>query len=408
MGERAYLRLLTVLALMLAGVVAIRAPGLGDYPTDAGPALQAIAHGHLGAFFSHQPAMGSVSLLVRAPFVVVAAALGDGRVGIYRWGALACLLAVALVAIGLSRLALRRGSGRVAPVVIVAIALLGPLVHDALYYGHPEELLTASLAVSALLAACEQRALLTGVLAGLAVASKQWALLVITPAVLVLERDRIRALLASAIVAAAATLPMIAGSLSGFRHALSYISHPQPIVTHFSWLYPLSPGGTFPVANIFGGGRPVAGHRLLGVESMLARPSILAIGLALVLMIWWLSGRRLDHQPMLECTAVVLLLRCALDPGSMGYYHYPVLLVLLALDALAGRKLPLAGLAGVAVAFVTFDRASSYLSSGAANAVYIAMTVSACVLLLERMRPMRSSIDSPLSDPRARVYARGA
>jgi hypothetical protein len=398
MGERAYLRLLTGASVLLAGVVAIRAPGLGDYPTDAGPALQAIAHGHLGAFFSHQPAMGSLSLFARAPFAAIAAALGDGQLGLYRWGALPCLLAVALVAVWLSRLALRRGSGRVAPVVIVALALLGPLVNDALYYGHPEELLTASLAVGALLAACEQRALLTGVLAGLAVASKQWALLVTPPAVLALERERIRALIASAIVAAAATLPMIAGSLTGFSHALSYISHPQPIVTHFSWLYPLSPGGTFPVANIFGGGRPVAGHRLLGVESMLARPSILAIGLGLVLLIWLRSGRRLYLQPMLECTAVVLLLRCALDPGSMGYYHYPVLLVLLALDALAGRKLPVAGLAGAAVAFVALDRASSYLSSGAANAVYITMTMSACALLLERLRPSRSSPPRPLAD----------
>ena len=95
MSERTYARVLGAGALVLAVVLASRPGTFWDYPTDAGPALAAIAHGHIGAFFAHQPAMGPLSLYLRAPFVAVAAALHDGRIGLYRWGCVPCLLAVA-------------------------------------------------------------------------------------------------------------------------------------------------------------------------------------------------------------------------------------------------------------------------------------------------------------------------
>ncbi len=386
MSERVYGRLLAVGGLALACVLAVRAPGVGDYPTDAGPALTAIAHGNLSGFFSHQPAMGSVSLFVRAPFVALGAALGDGPVGLYRWGTLPCLLAVAVIAIWLGRISVRRGSRRAAPILIVAVALLGPLVNDALYWGHPEELLTASLGIGALLAACERRALLAGVLAGLAVASKQWALLLVPPAVLVLERDRIRCLLASGSVALIATLPMIAGSMAGFRHTLSYISHPQPIVTFFTWLWPVSPSGDVRITNIFGDSRILAAHRLLSFEGAVARPLILLIGVAVPLYLWWRSGRRLSAEQMLLSTSLVLVLRCALDPGSVGYYAFALVLSLVALDALAARAVPAIGLAAAAVAFGVFDRFPSYLPDPVANAAYIAATAVTCVFLIRSVR----------------------
>ena len=58
-----------------------------DYSTDAGPALSSIADGHLSGFFSHQPAMGPLSLYLRAP-LLPRLALHDGTLGVYRWGAL--------------------------------------------------------------------------------------------------------------------------------------------------------------------------------------------------------------------------------------------------------------------------------------------------------------------------------
>lgn len=386
MSQRSYDRLLAGATLLLACVLAFRAPGVGDYPTDAGPALAAIAHGNLAAFFAHQPAMGSLSLFVRAPFAALSVALHDGLVGTYRWGALPCLLSVAVLAIWLGRIATRRGSGRLAPVLIAVLSLINPIVNDALYFGHPEELLTASLAIGALVAACEGRVTLTAVLTGLAVATKQWALLIVAPSILVLDRQRVRALITAAGVALVATLPMIIANAGSFHHALNYISTPQPVVTIFNWLYPLSPVTSVHLSNIFGDARMIEAHRILGIESTFSRPLITVLGLALPLYLWWRGGRRLRVEELLISTAIVFVLRCALDPGSMPYYHVPILLTLMALDALAGRRLPVAGFAAWGFAFVVLDRIPSYFTGGVANGAYIAASVAACVVLARRLR----------------------
>jgi Glycosyltransferase family 87 len=386
MSEKKYGRVLGAAALLLAAVLASRPGTFWDYATDAGPALAAIAHGSVTGFFSHQPAMGPLSLYVRAPFVVLAAALHDGPVGIYRWGCLPCVLAVAGVALWLAQTARRSGAGRLAMALIVAISLVNPLVSDALYWGHPEELLTASLAIGAILAAGEGRGTLTAVFAGLAIASKQWAVLILVPAVLLLEKDRIRILVLSGAVAVLAWLPMILANLAAFRHALRYVSHPQPVVTLYTWLYPLSRTGTVTVTNIFGDSRTFDAHQLLGVEATLARPLITVLGVAIPLLVWWRAGRRATVEQMLLASALVLVCRCALDPGSMAYYHFPLLLILLAYDAVAGRRVPLAGLAGVAVSFVVLDRSPAYLGMELANCLYIATTVTGCALLGASLR----------------------
>ena len=90
--------------------------------------------------------MGPLSLYLRVPFAAIGVAFGDGALGLYRWGSLACLISLALVALWLARFAARRGAGRLAQVLILGIVLLNPLVADALYWGHPEEILTAALA----------------------------------------------------------------------------------------------------------------------------------------------------------------------------------------------------------------------------------------------------------------------
>ena len=63
---------LIVLALLISAHAALSAATLGDYPNDAGPALAALLHGDLHAFANATPAMGDVSLLVRAPFAAIA------------------------------------------------------------------------------------------------------------------------------------------------------------------------------------------------------------------------------------------------------------------------------------------------------------------------------------------------
>jgi Glycosyltransferase family 87 len=378
--------LLLAFAGALVAILAVGAPGLGDYPRDAGPAITAGAHGDLAGFFAHQAAMGPLSLYLRVPFAAIGVAIGDGALGVYRWASLPCLIALGLVAVWLARFAGQRGAGRLAQVLIVGVALLNPLVDSALYWGHPEEILTAALATGALVAALEQRSLAAGVLVGLAIASKQWALVLLLPVVLILARDRVRTAVLAVGLAALSSVPMMVGNFASFRHVFHYISSPQPIVTAFTWLYPFSPSGPVRISDINGGRPPFIGHQILPIATMLSHPLILLIGLGLPLLVWWRAGGRPTARELLTACALVLLLRCVLDPGSAAYYHLPLLLTLVVLDAWAGRRLPVLALTGTALAFIVLDRAPQYLAPAATNLLYIVASLTVAALLVRDLR----------------------
>jgi hypothetical protein len=343
--------------------------------------------------------MGGVALYVRVPFVVLAAALHDSPIGLYRWGALPCLLAVALLATWLARSAARRGMGRAGQVLIVAICLLNPLVGDALYWGHPEELLAASLAVGALLAASEQQVLLAALLTGLAVATKQWALLVACPVLLVLGRERIRAGLIMAGTAAAATLPMLVANPTAFRHTVAYISKPQPFTSVFDWLYPFVPTGHVSAALPFGDLRTYTGHVLPSWAGVVSHPLIIALGVIVPVAVWLRAGRRLGAGDLFLAAALVFLLRCTLDPGSARYYHLPLLMALVAFDTTTGAALPVAGLAAFAGAFVILDRLPTYVSNELGSVLYVAATLIVAAILVQRL--LRGSVRSRSPAPAA-------
>ena len=79
----------------------------------------------------------------------------------------------------------------------------------AIHWGHPEELLGGALCVGAVIAAARGRSIAAGLLLGLAVATKQWALIAVIPTVLAAPRRRLPLAVVGALVAAALTLPMM-------------------------------------------------------------------------------------------------------------------------------------------------------------------------------------------------------
>lgn len=166
-----------LLGLVSAGLVAAASAWLastiamtGDWPGDTWPAVHALAQGHVSDYLSAKAMMGPFATLVQTPFVALSGASG---LEAYRWAAFPCLLAAGLLGLYLAAIARRRGAPRLAQLLVAALCLVNPLTIEALQLGHPEELLTAALAVGAVATAWEGHARRTAVLLGLAIASKQ-------------------------------------------------------------------------------------------------------------------------------------------------------------------------------------------------------------------------------------------
>src|SRR5436190_20843547 len=90
---------LAVTCVLVALVLAAGSPLGLDYPTDAGPAISALARGDVHGFVTATPQMGPVSLFARAPLAAVA----PTELWAYRAGALLCLLALVALLVGLVR-----------------------------------------------------------------------------------------------------------------------------------------------------------------------------------------------------------------------------------------------------------------------------------------------------------------
>ena len=142
---------------------------------------------------------------------------GDGQLSQFSAGAFPCLLVAGAVAVYLARRMRAQGRSFWLGAGIVAFSILNPANLHAIGDGHPEEILGAALCVAALISASEDRSLLvTGTLLGLAVGTKQWALLAIGPVLLAAPRGRFRIGLLGVGIAVLLTVPLALGNPGGF------------------------------------------------------------------------------------------------------------------------------------------------------------------------------------------------
>jgi hypothetical protein len=376
---------LLALALLLSVRAAFSPTAAGDYTVDGQPALSALLHGNLHAFDLARPAMGDLSLLVRAPFAALAY-LGDATpLSIYRWGVLPCVMSVALLGLWLASIARSRGVGWFGQLLIVALSVVNPLTSSAVTLGHPEELLTASLCVGALVAAVKQRSVLTLVLLGLALASKQWAVVTVLPILFALERGRMRTLVGALAVAAVVTVPEVVGSPSTYlRNQLSLAHEHLTESSMWSWWWPFGSNGTRLVL-IEGAAAPVTLHHFPRALIASLHSLIIILDAVVALVIAKVRGLPLRRDDVFALMAVVLLLRCALDNNTMPYYHAALFLDLLAWDALTAARLPLRALGGALVSWMLFDRLTPG-SFGAVAPLSILYGISAALVLALLLR----------------------
>jgi Glycosyltransferase family 87 len=389
-----------VLGLCFGGLLLQASPG--DYGNDAGPAIAALSRGHLQEFFAVQPLMGSFAVIARVPFALAARVAGGGARAVYEAGVAACLLAACALAVGLVRL---RGGRRDGALLLVPVlALLTPASRDAVRAGHPEEILAGALCVAAILLA-GRRATWAGVALGLALVTKQWAVLAVAPAVLAAPRGcRARLAATAAGVAAACTVPLVVGDHGAFLH-ISHEAATAPRITSRATVWFLAARPHYVQLHL-PAGFP-SGLTLYEIPAWLAQathPLIVLIAPVLAFAAW---RRRGSAAAVL---ALLLLLRCVLDPVDNEYYHVPFLLALLAYETVNRRDvrgIPPATLFSAAGLWLTFDVLDLH---GAApqltNAVYLAWTAPVLLYLLDatRLLPIRVLRQSRLR-PRAPVPA---
>ena len=319
----------------------------GDWTAEARPSVDALLHDRFGAFLREAPAYGG-SLLLRAPFFELTRLWHGGGQAIYRAGAAPCLAALVALALWLSRQMAARGCGPWAQTVAVVLCIATPVSIPGLTLGHPEELLGAVLCVAAVLCAQRDRAVWSGVLVGLAIANKPWGVLAAGPVLVALSRDRGRALAALTATAAALLAPFMlvrsggvvgqaaaagAGSGSLFspwqlwwflgRHVVGV---PSSVRFAPAWLGGL--GHTLPVA--------------------IMPPITLAYA-------WHARrSRRRGHDALL-LLALLLMLRCALDPWDIAYYAVPFATALLAWETGDHDGPPVIALIASATAWTVFE-----------------------------------------------------
>ena len=163
------------LGLLIVGWLSLTDWNWTDYDSEARPALDALVQGHPLLFLQLAPAYGG-SLLMRAPFALAPKLWGGGELSMFRGAAAPCMVAVAILGVWLVAQMRARGDTRLARALVLFLCVANPISLPALEYGHPEEMLGAVLCIFAVVLAFRDRPVWSGVLLGLAVANKQWAL----------------------------------------------------------------------------------------------------------------------------------------------------------------------------------------------------------------------------------------
>jgi hypothetical protein len=327
-------------------------------------------------------------MVLRLPFGAWAAAVGlDSEPAVFRITALPCMVALAALAAHLADRARTAHPGSRWWLAVLGLGAASPLAWKAVWFGHPEELLATALAVGAVLAALGGRAVLAGALLGLAVASKQWAVLAVLPALIAAPEHRIKLLAAAAGAGAAAMLPILLADADTFAAAQ------QGVGSSAQWFRPRQlwwPLGEPPPAEL-----ALPEGAAVTPAWLAPYPKPLIVALSVPLAALWLR-RRGPRSDALLLLALLLLARCLLDPWNVIYYHLPLVIALLAWEVASGHRIPVVSLLVTGAVWVSFETYSVSFGYGP-WLVYLAWTLPlAAYLARELYRPGPLTVRRPV------------
>ena len=365
-----------------AGLLSYHTNSDWDYPEDAGPAIDALIHLRIHDFLAARPAMGPLSLLLRAPFAALSR-LTEGADperlynDAYRFGVFPCVVASGLLGMWLARIARERGLPAIFQFGVGALCVVNPVSLRAIEVGHPEEILGAVLVVAAVVAGMRRHPWWAVALLAMAIANKQWALVAIVPVALTLApRQIVRAAVIGVAIGLALFVPIVivdAHNVWEVTRNMANIDGASFLPANIWWRFVALPSQDFTVG---------------GWLAVVAHPLIIVMGFAVPLLLMGRVKEDLEGR-LLPLLALVLLLRCMLDPVTNLYYHVPFFLALVAADTFAGS---LIATLVATVALLLTNRLGSSVAS--VNFVYLCwsipfaayLTGRACGLSLEDVR----------------------
>jgi hypothetical protein len=346
-----------------------------DFFSESAPAVQQLIDGHLDGFLAHAPAYGG-SLLLASPALALGGALGGINLA-YRLDGLVCMAALAVLALTLAASQRSHGRPALSRWLLIGLLVASPASSWALKEGHPEELLAAALCVGGMLLVIRGRISSGAILLGLAVACKQWAILAVPLAFVVVPRHRLRLSLLTAAGAIVLWAPLTLAAGSSFIAAnrglasAPFIFRSEQIwwTLHLDYIRPL--GG--PTSTIFGPA-PIA------LVANYSHPLIVLLAVLLAFA-WWLRRRHVRPADALLMLALVLLLRCMLDPWNVLYYQLPFLVSLGAWEVASERRAPLFTLAASFLVWTGFRPVNVASSENMTNLFYVAWTIPAAFVM---------------------------
>jgi hypothetical protein len=348
----------TAVGLLVIAWLGLHGSNWPDWIFEARPAVHALVAGHLLQFLHLAPVYGG-SLILRAPFLLMTKLWHGGEHSIYRAGAAPCLAATAALGFWLAGRMRARGASPFARTVAVALCVANPLTLPALQIGHPEELLGAALCIAALLCAMDDRPIWAAVLLGLAIANKEWAVLAIGPVLLALPRARVRAMLVTGAVTGSVVAPILIAGMSGFvtQAAATGLTTGGIFQPWQIWWFFGSHGNIVKASST-----AAAAYRVgPGWVGTLGHPLVIAVMVPLTGLCAWVRRDVARQAPndLLLLLALLLALRCILDPWDISYYSLPFLLTLLTWEALSFTRPPVLSLAASLAAWLIFRETSS-------------------------------------------------
>jgi hypothetical protein len=219
-----------------------------------------------------------------------------------------------------------------------------------------------------------------GALLGLAIVNKEWALLAVGPVLVALPSSRWRALAVAGGITALFYAPLvIAQFATSITNGALVTAHTGTIFLPWQawWFF-----GTPEHAVLGGGGVVHANYRAApGWLSGVAHPLIIVLGAPLTLLAVRAARRRRPagvapaRADALLLLALLLLVRCVLDPWDNVYYLLPFIITLLTWEALSFRRPPLFALLATVATWVVFEWVPARASPDVQSAMFLALAL---------------------------------